>query len=127
MNVEVGDRVTYKHKNEKGKITTIVDTNCEVDYLRREDIKILKVERPNWTVVEEKKNLLTEEEREFLKQFIKFNSKTNIQQIERDIKVIYLEEIKNSGFGFHYDSGFNGLEINKIYTLSELRTGGLNE
>ena len=78
--IEVGDKIAYKYKGEDGIIEEIIIGEGDICALTQDDIEILKIERPNWTVVEEKKDLLTEEEKEFLKQIFKFkefNSKVN--------------------------------------------------
>lgn len=64
--IKVGNRVTYKYKNSNETQVVLICTDLFLDELAtNNDIEILKIERPNWEVVEEKKDLLTEEEREF--------------------------------------------------------------
>ena len=64
--IEVGDRVTYKCtniNNDKLEVTVITNEVIQEDYQARFDNdfwELIKIERPNWTVVEKKKDLLTE-------------------------------------------------------------------
>lgn len=62
IEVEVGDRVTYKD----GYVGIVLD-NEEINYQTvvrdREIIKVERIGQNGWEVVEEKKELLTEEER----------------------------------------------------------------
>ena len=72
MDIQVGDRVTYEFIDGFGQKTkeTIIITDDEETFVG--DVKILKIERPKYDAIEEKKELLTEEEKEFLKSYIKF-------------------------------------------------------
>lgn len=133
MKIEVGDRVTYKwfDRNLKEMIekTVIIEENG-VSFTA--DVEILKIERPNWEVVEEKKELLTEEEREFLRQFIKYNSENKKMFMLRKeghyIFIEYIDEIfgNKDVIDFSIDSKkhYKSLELSKHYTLKEL---GLEE
>ncbi len=129
MEIEVGDRVTYKYKNYNTKYGEIVTSELEKEaLLSRDNIEILKIERPNWEAVEEKKELLTEEEKEFLKQYLIHSSNEYEKEylIKRN-KSIWLENKNTDGICFQYNKNkFKGLVDNKEYTLQELRIGGLN-
>lgn len=118
MNIEVGDRVTYKN----GEIKTIL--NYSDAYNAQHCATIVKVERPNWEVVEEKKELLTEEEREFLKIYTKFNKIkydklrfcTDCVEFWNDISIM----------SYHVNNKFKNIELGRFYEKQELRIGGLN-
>ena len=65
MKIEVGDRVTGEFLDNNQIIEEIATSN---DFLKRlyknienNKVKIIKIEKPNWEVVEQKKELLTEE------------------------------------------------------------------
>lgn len=134
MKIEVGDRITYKYKNYNAKYEEIVTSEIvkEAFFSRKnKDIEILKIEHPNYGI-EEKKELLTEEEREFLKECIKFinieiNS-INVIKIGSASREIHFNKNKDgSGLGYWYyikDNYFKNLELGKIYTLKEV---GLEE
>lgn len=128
MNIEVGDKVIYKNKDDKEKITTIVTSSCERDYLRKADIEILKIERPEWRVVEEKKDLLTEEEREFLKSYLKFmRLEGEDMRFTKKLNILYCLFDDDSGYKIEVDyCNFREIKSNQLYTLKELRIGGLN-
>ena len=54
MDIQVGDKITYEDCIEKKTYTMIID--CEairMELLSRMSIKILKIERPNYEVIEE--------------------------------------------------------------------------
>lgn len=134
MNIEVGDRVTYKYINinsDELENEIITDAVTKRDYQARfddESWELIKVERPNWEVVEEKKNLLTEEEREFLKAYLKFMKLENEDmRFKRNYNKISCLFDDGSGYvievGYDY---FGKMKANYLYTLKELRIGGLN-
>ncbi len=81
-----------------------------------------------WLVKEE---LLTEEEKEFLKQILKFVDikirSISIKRITNKKEIHFNINKDGSGLGYWYyikNNFFNGLETNKVYTLKEL---GLEE
>lgn len=129
--IEAGDRVTYKYKGESDIFTRIITINSDAEITLKDDKEILKIERigsNNWdTVYEKEKDLLTEEEREFLQQAIEFANYGN----KKNEKVKY---IKQSGyfiyfhFSPHYSNSiyidkdiyFRGLTEDEQYSLSEL-------
>ena len=88
------------------------------------EYEIIKIERPKYEEVKEKKELLTEEEKEFLKTICKFY----------DIKTIYFNKVdigfydKNNfivnASNYTENMKFNKVEKNQYYTLKEL---GLEE
>ena len=138
MKIEVGDKLTGKWLDNNQIIEEMAVSN---DFLQKlyknienNKVEILKIERPNWEVVEEKKELLTEEEREFLKLALKYVNK-RAKYIFKNIYGIYLtnEPLDQDGtyrsIFIDYLSGkfFVGLEENKEYSLKELRIGGINK
>ena len=128
MEIEVGDRVTYKRMNGEKTKTVIIETDNEArSYENDFEIgyhKLLKIERPNWEVVEEKKELLTEGEREFLKIYTKFNKIkydklrfcTDCVEFWNDISIM----------SYHVNNKFKNIELGRFYEKQELRIGGLN-
>lgn len=135
MDIQVGDRVTYEvvSENDDIKIRLILNELHIEEFnimIKNKDIEIIKHERigeNGWYTVyekEEKKELLTEEEREFLRLFIKVSDyyinnimkKSNCIRFYNDYDLVTYIDINN----FY----FNKLENNKEYTLSEL---GLEE
>lgn len=122
MDIQVGDRVTYKYKDENDIKINIITSNNDKAIISQNDKEILKIERPKYEVVEEKKELLTKEEKEFLKQYIKY-SYYKIGSIEKNNDCIdFYYGIYACSYKFH--NCFKNLENNKIYKLSEL---GLEE
>ena len=122
MDIRVGDLVTYKNLDGDIIQTLIYDSG---DLKRMEkalkSTELIKIERPKYEVVEEKKELLTEEEREFLKIFIKIK-RDEISKIERKEKSL---DIMSKGWSNTIlTDKFQGLELYKKYTLKEL---GLEE
>lgn len=87
--IEVGDRVTY----ENGEIETIL--NYSDAYNAQHCATIVKVERPNWEVVEEKKELLTEGEREFLRLYMIINGISADEIRFNDFQMDFIEKRKN--------------------------------
>ena len=89
-------------------------------------MEILKIERPHYEVVEEKKELLTEEEREFLKQCKKINNKINRIQSFEDITYLMDDNGTENIFIINdtYKNLFKNLQNSRSYTLEEL---GLEE
>lgn len=86
-------------------------------------IKILKIERTKYEVIEEKKELLTEEEKEFLKSYIKIIEKLNngdILSIRKQSTWIIIK--LKTGLEYQAEIGvrFKEIEDCKVYTLKEL-------
>ena len=125
MDIQVGDRVTYKYKD-KIYIKIILD-EYELSVLKDDDREILKIERPKYKVVEEKKDLLTEEEKEFLKYYIKIR-KEKITHIilncYRNEKELILVPEDDDYSNYIPTEKFLNLEADKKYSLKEL---GLEE
>ena len=125
MDIQVGDKVTYKYEDEI-YIKIILD-EYELSVLKEDDREILKIERPKYEVVEVKKELLTEEEKEFLKQYIKIIEGLNNGKVDR---IIRREEdifiVLQTGLTYKIEIGikFGNMQVNKEYTLKEL---GLEE
>lgn len=139
LDIQVGDRVTHEIEGVK----TMVENNVCImrtvkekrtalvtmdQVIIKDETQILKIERigkNGWYTVydkEEKKELLTEEERDFLEKFVKFSNNyiNYIIRVEHTIifhtDCHYHREEKievNNNF-------FNKLENNRKYTLSEL-------
>lgn len=90
-------------------------------------IEILKIERPQYEVIEEKKELLTEEEKEYLKLVLKLeiNKTIAIKKTRNSAGNMHLNLLYGNGIADGYyraikDDYFKNLEKNVIYTLKEL-------
>ena len=125
--IQVGDKITYK--NSMGKIRQVIikDEEQKIKYLNNTNAysKILKIERTTYEVVEENKELFTDEEREFLKDICKYY---NIIEIEFGSTSIYFVDVDQnviSNFDYPQNMNFENVEKNKFYTLKELEQGGM--
>lgn len=130
MDIQVGDRVTYRYINDSDKkeLVSIITDDEEIKHYiiraRKEiinsfSIEILKIERPRYEVVEEKKELLTDEEREFLKLYIKFSNKI-IDGIKKEDSVLNFMQDNDEYNFIELVDDFKNLRDGKLYTLSEL-------
>ena len=88
LNIQVGDRVTYRYVNEEEQKQERIAVNMdEIFWLGNTDKGILKIERigqNGWYTVYEKKDLLTDEERAFFKYYTKY---LKLQEKEEMIRV----------------------------------------
>lgn len=132
MDLQVGDKITYKYLNNGDDLihTAIIYSDSDLsDYKERlEDkthigsIEILRIERSHYELLEEKKELLTEEEKEFLKEFITFNNNKEmhiIRKVENFIFIYGFDYERIANFKI-YNLRFKNLEEYKEYTLKEL-------
>lgn len=125
MDIQVGDLITYINSNDSLGMrykSIMINSDRLIDYknkLENKEIEIIKIERPVYEVIEEKKELLTEEEKEFLKDINKFFDITNMLFCDNSIGSYKCDEII---FYCDYPKGlkFEGIEKNKNYTLEEL-------
>lgn len=124
MDIQVGDRVTYKNL-EGNVVTTLIVNNFDKADIKKilETREFIKIERPKFEVIKEKKELLTEEEKEFLKQYIKIIENLNngkvIDILRGETRIrVYLE----TGLDYYIEVGpkFSNMKIDTSYTLSEL-------
>ena len=122
LDIQVGDRVTY----ENGFVEIML--NNQLVKQRIDSDRVIKIERigaGGWYTVYEKKELLTDEEREFLKDIIKYYD--NISQIDFTLSSISFE---NDNFNvicnvdYPKKLKFENIKKNKYYTLKDL---GLEE
>lgn len=133
MDIKVGDRITYMHEEDfvlKASCQIVTDTTDVVVLQNRtehKEIEIIKIERIGlngwYTVFEEKEELLTEEQREFLKKIIEsYNRmfKTKICKIHyySEKKLILINETKE--YEIEVENSFRKLDIGAYYTLSKL-------
>ena len=125
IQIEVGDRVTSKNKG-TGKIyVEIAYNNVAIENMKSDlyNTEIIKIERPHYEVVEEKKELLTEEEKEFLKSILRYYKATTIYfDVDR---VLFFDDIIEE-ISPNYPKGlkFEGVKKHTQYDLEEL---GLEE
>ena len=126
--IQVGDRVTFENL-EGNVVIMLIKTNAEIpeilDTLKSR--KVLKIERPKYEKVYEKKEILDEAEKEYLSNVIKpfrnkvkFFEKCNTRE-EQQYLDIYIEDNGYIVFPeFEENSMYKGMELNKQYTLKEL-------
>lgn len=129
LDIQVGDRVTYLDSYKTKRITIIKDAEM-VETFKIDTglyIEILKIERPQYEVIEEKKELLTEEEKEYLKLVLKLeiNKTIAIKKTRNSAGNMHLNLLYGNGIADGYyraikDDYFKNLEKNVIYTLKEL-------
>ena len=128
LDLQVGDKVTYKDLDRNEIYTQIINyTGSGKDLMNTTYYEIIKIERPKYEVVEEKKELLTEEEKEFLKIYIKFiESLKNGQVISIRKQSSWIVLKLKTGLDYQTDIGskFKNMEDCKTYSLLEL---GLEE
>ena len=121
IDLQVGDRVTYKSTDNEER--QVIMTNLkQIDNYKNSGL-IVKIERSKYEVVEKKKELLIEEEKEFLKQYIKIIENLNNGKVNRIVRTeenIYL--LLETGINYHIEIGmqFGNMNINNEYTLREL-------
>ena len=131
MDIQVGDRVIF----EGGIVKLIYDSDrlFEINqYINGGGNQIIKIERPKYEVVEEKKELLTKEEKEFLRQALKFGnygSDTGNGTIKFIVKSGYFIELYYKDWTcntIYIDQKlyFKNLEQEEQYTLKELGLEG---
>ena len=129
MKIEVGDRVTYKN-NTGHIVTTLITESWQArsheQRRRNVDYKVERIGQNGWEVVEEKKELLTDEEREFLKFFIKHFEVESFSFNDNDIDVKSFEDTYICCPDYPKNMKFEGVEKYKKYDLKELRIGGIN-
>ena len=118
--IKVGDRITFKTIREIH--TRLMISSEDVRIIQRDCMEILKIERigeNGWYTVYEKKELLTDEEKEFLKAFRNI-SRYRIERVsinsDRELRIDRGQTYTN-----YIPTGkFKNLEVNKWYTLKEL-------
>ena len=127
MDIQVGDLITYINSNDSLGMrykSIMINSDRLIDYknkLENKEIEIIKTERPKYEVIEEKKELLTEEEKEFLKSYIKFTNyiPNKICKDNSEHRILfYVDEYLRDKYEFF--GTFKNLEDSKIYTLKEL-------
>ncbi len=130
MDIQIGDRITYRNKKLDKIFIVMVYSYQLIDSLQDIELnEILKIERPKYEVVEGNNELLTDEEREFLRLTLKFED-TKIAHIRKTQNVfddrlrLEINGITTGHWIFIKDNYFNNLELNKNYELKEL---GLEE
>ena len=133
LDLQVGDRITYKIIKTNEISTLIIDGDSFLDDLKdKNNIELIKIERPHYGVIEEKKELLTEEEKATLKDIIKNVNKYSCIKVDK----ISLRGTNNGKlvincfnndcciFEMVIANEFRNLKKSEKYTLKEL---GLEE
>lgn len=120
MDIQVGDRVTYKNLEEK-IVTTLIGSSVDIGSMKEilETRELLKIERPKYELVEEHKKLLTEEEKEFLKMISKIRI-DGISHIRKRNGEISITGTTKSIVNYIPTNKFKGLNEDEAYTLKEL-------
>lgn len=120
LEIEVGDRVTYKYKEGCEIFTRIIETNGDIKITLEDDKEILKIERPTYTVVKEKKELLTKREKEFLEIFVKYYKDLYyIEFFNECIDLLDVNYMSKGTIDYPTYLDFRGIK-KKRYRLSEL-------
>lgn len=125
MDIQVGDRITYKKKDVSEIRVNIIsskfDLSCINSNLIHDKIELLKIERPKY---EEIKELLTKEEKEFLKSYIRLigfeNNVKFIEKMDNHIIALYLSDNSDFRFEISTNENFIGIENYIRYSTQEL-------
>ena len=125
LNIQVGDRITYKSL---GKIfTELINSSTNLRDIEWDiedgDSEILKIERigeNGWYTVYEKKDLLTDEEKEFLRDIIKYYDDTAKIEFSANIDLYNNVGYIICALDYPKKLKFENIEENKWYTLNEL-------
>lgn len=126
FNIEVGDRVTLKYRNENRIYKWLMTCKSDAETALQDDKEIKKIERIGsngwYTVYEKEKELLTEEERAFLNSYIKFSDYyiSFISKQNHTILFYNFDDYDAIGTMDINNCYFLRLEKNKKYALSEL-------
>ena len=133
MNIQVGDLVTFKDNKDGASFIDIITRETIGQYYKKylqKELEILKIERPKYEVVEEKKEkeeVLTKKEKEFLRDIIKY-FKNNIEIIfdEKQVNFYEVDEFKRCFCCVDYPDNMKFVNVKEYreYTLEEL---GLEE
>ena len=128
--IQVGDRITYKNINEPNYQARPKIIINEYDIakihgcIKENQIDILKIERPKYEIIEEKEELLTEEEKKFLKQYSSFANYA-IYKIKKDENyLLFIDGADTVRTRYEFYNCFKNLDDGAYYTLKEL---GLEE
>ncbi len=121
IDLQVGDMITYEivEDNVFKVLKRIIVDEYDIAVIKINNYRILKIERPKYEVIKEKKELLTEEEKEFLHDILKHYEITYIRFDS------YVKAFKEGGYvavstDYPRDLKFEGIERYKDYTLKEL-------
>lgn len=129
--IEVGDRVTYRSYGTDENIITLVSNDTVMDYLKNilsgevlYKIEILKIERIGsngwYTVYEKDKELLTEKEKEFFTDILKYYEVKYIFFQDEDMSLSDKDYHMLACIDYPKTLNFQNLK-GKNYSLSELR------
>ena len=129
MDVQIGDKIIYEIDGKRSQ--TIITDRTSIDFYK-DYTKILKIERPKYEVVEEKKELLTEEEKSDLKAIIENVNKYSCMKVnEISFRTTNNDKLVINCFNNDYCmfemviyEKFKNLNKSEKYTLEEL---GLEE
>lgn len=119
--VKVGDVITYNDGSQR-QISFTENTTIDID-------KIIKIERPDYKTIFEKKDILDKEEKEYLSAVIKpFRNKVlgisktrGIFEEKEESIVIVLKTGENIPFPyFKTNTMYKKMEPSRLYTLEEL-------
>lgn len=127
LDIQVGDKVTYFNRECNKEICEIATTET-IDRIEWFKHKILKIERPNYTVIEERKELLEDVEKEYLSNLIKpFKNKVKhickVRAEDGKNEFIYLKIDGSPDIDlprFQMGTMYKNMEQAVKYTLKEL-------
>ena len=135
LDLQLGDRITYYYKDNTDNSLlhkVVINNDNELSMyqymIEFETIFIIKIERPKYEVVaewKEKKDLLTEEEKEFLKDMCKYYDIGKIA-FDIDFNHIKIYDTNNKDdcmlacIDYPKSTKFKNIEKYKYYTLKEL-------
>lgn len=118
--VKVGDVITYNDGSQRQ--ISFTENTIDID-------KIIKIERPDYKTIFEKKDILDKEEKEYLSAVIKpFRNKVlgisktrGIFEEKEESIVIVLKTGENIPFPyFKTNTMYKKMELSRLYTLEEL-------
>lgn len=121
VDLKVGDVITYNDGSQR-QISFTENTTIDID-------KIIKIERPDYKTIFEKKDILDKEEKEYLSAVIKpFRNKVlgisktrGIFEEKEESIVIALKTGENIPFPyFKTNTMYKKMELSRLYTLEEL-------
>ena len=129
MTYKFGDRVTYENSMGNVRQVVIKDEEQKIKYINNIDTykNILEIERPKYEVVKEKKELLNDNEREFLKDICKYyNNATEIEFFKGYLLMFETNDKTTIIMNLNYPENmkFKNVKKGKTYKLKEL---GLEE
>lgn len=122
MKLKIGDRVTFLNTTANFEATVLITDIADIiEFEKADDLKILKIERPIYEKVKNATELLTEEEKEFIRKFIKFaNFVPDKIKVKNNCLLFFVSDGTNARGLFEFHNAFKNLPKERLYTLKEL-------